>query len=493
MSVERETKLDVGEGFRLPGFDDVRDDIRVVRTDPVRTRTVYWDTPDLRLARWGCSLRYRDGQGWTLKLPPTEGGGALARDEIEEQGSPITPPPRLVELVTAYVRSEALRPAVALRTVRTRIAFTGADRTPVGEVVDDSVAVLEGRRVATRFREVEVETHDDALAGAAIARLRAAGAGETILTPKYVRALGPRGLEPPELTSGTSPPDASVRDLVAEALATSVIRLLRADAGARVGEDPEAVHAARVAVRRLHSDLRMFRSVFVPGWRGPLRRELAWLGDALGAVRDMDVMGERLATAVASVLPPEDRPQGDRLVERAMAERSTARERLMTDLTSQRYRDLLDRLVAAASEPDILAEVAGRPASEAMEPLMAGPWSHLARACRGIGADPTDEELHSVRIRAKRSRYAADALAPVVGAPATKFSRSAAELQDVLGRHQDAVVATRWLRDAAATDPSVAFAAGLLAAREADQRDEARGMWRKAWKALRRRKKRSWP
>ena len=88
MSTERETKLDVGPGFRLPGFDGVRDGVEAVREEPQRTRTTYWDTEDLRLARWGPSLRYRDGQGWTLKLPAGEEEGALSREEIEVQGPP---------------------------------------------------------------------------------------------------------------------------------------------------------------------------------------------------------------------------------------------------------------------------------------------------------------------------------------------------------------------------------------------------------------------
>jgi CHAD domain-containing protein len=287
-------------------------------------------------------------------------------------------------------------------------------------------------------------------------------------------------------------PDAPVRDMVGNALAASVIRLLRADAGVRQGEDPEAVHAARVAVRRLRSDLRTFRSVLDPGWMDPLRRELSWLGGSLGGVRDMDVLGEHLAVLV-DALPAEDRPQGARLLERVLAERSASRDRLLADLGSERYRELLDRLVAAASEPAISAEAAQRPASESVEALMAGPWSHLVRACDRIGADPTDEHLHAARIRAKRARYAADALAPVVGAPARKFARSAAELQDVLGRHQDAVVAAGWLREAARAAPQAGFAAGLLAARADHERSEARRTWRKTWKALRRRKKRSWP
>jgi CHAD domain-containing protein len=409
-------------------------------------------------------------------------------------GSSTAPPPPLTELVTAYVRGSGLLPAVALRTVRTRVAFTGADHAPLGEVVDDEVAVLEGRHVTARFREVEVETHDDALAGAAIARLRAAGAGETILTPKYLRALGTRGLEPPELSSRTTlPDDVSVRDAVGNALATSVIRLMRADAGVRLDEDPERVHDARVAVRRLRSDLRTFRSLLRPGWASPLRRELAWLGDALRDVRDLDVLGERLAVTAPAVLGPADQEEGQRLIDRARAERSAAVDRLRADLGSMRYRELLDDLVEAAAQPGVAPEVAARPASEVMEPLMAGPWSHLERACRRIRRDAPDEDLHAARIRAKRARYAAEALAPVVGVPARKFSRAAGDLQDVLGRHQDAVMTARWLREAARAAPGAGFAAGLLAAREERERRRARESWPEAWKALRRRKRRSWP
>ena len=492
MSVERETKLDVGPGFRLPGFDGVGGDVRALRDEPVRTRTVYWDTEDLRLARWGCSLRHRNEQGWTLKLPAEREGEALARDEIVARGRPTAPPADLVELVTAYVRGDPLQPVVALRMVRTRVGFRAADRTLAGEVVDDEVTVLEGRRIAARFREVEVETDDDRLAGAAIARLRAAGAGEAVLRPKYLRALGPRAAQPPELQASTSlPRDAAVQEAIANALATSVIRLLRADATVRLDEDPEGVHRARVAVRRLRSDLRTFRSLLDEAWSDPLRRELTWLGDALRDVRDLDVLGARLSARV-DALALEDRRAGERLVKRARAERSGARERLLADLRSDRYRNLLQRLVEVAAAPGVREQDASRPASEAMEPLMGQPWSHLERACRSLGPDAPDEDLHEARIRAKRVRYAAEALAPMMGRSAREFAKAAEELQEVLGRHQDAVVAAAWLRGAARAAPSTGLAAGLLVGVEDLERAETRRRWRKAWKALRRSKKRAW-
>jgi CHAD domain-containing protein len=492
VSVERETKLDVGPGFRLPGFDGVRDGVRAIGSDPEQSRTAYWDTKDLRLARWGCSLRNRVGQGWTLKLAPLEHGGAIAREEIVRTGPADRVPEELSALVTAYARGQSLQPVVTLRTVQTRVVLADADRTPLGEVVDDEVSVVDGLRVTARFREVEVETRDEELAAAALARLRAAGAGDTIRTPKYLRALGPDAAAPPELLASASlPPDAAVVDVVRNAVAASVIRLVRADAGIRLGDDPEAVHQARVAARRLRSDLRTFRPLLDRSWAGSLREGLSWLGGSLGAVRDLDVLARRLETQVAT-LPDQDRPAGERLVGRLRAVRSAARERMLVDLRSPRYVALLDALVAAASQPGVLDEAGSLPAREAMGSLMARPLAHLTRACEAIHRRSPDEVVHAARIRAKRARYAADAVAPVFGKEARSFVRAAGKLQDRLGEHQDAVVAAAWLRETARTYPSTAFVAGLIAAREEKARLRARTSWRPLWKAVRRKEPRSW-
>jgi non-ribosomal peptide synthetase component E (peptide arylation enzyme) len=73
-----------------------------------------------------------------------------------------------------------------------------------------------------------------------------------------------------------------------------------------------------------------------------------------------------------------------------------------------------------------------------------------------------------VRIRAKRARYAAELAEAVVGKPATRFVRRARKLQDVIGEHQDAVVAEERLRAAAAKEHTqeAAISVGRLVERE---------------------------
>ena len=73
----------------------------------------------------------------------------------------------------------------------------------------------------------------------------------------------------------------------------------------RLDTDPEGVHQARVATRRLRSDLRTFRPLLDREWASALRTELDWLARELGVVRDGDVMLERMRTH-ASQLPQVD-------------------------------------------------------------------------------------------------------------------------------------------------------------------------------------------
>jgi len=82
--------------------------------------------------------------------------------------------------------------------------------------------------------------------------------------------------------------------------------------------------------------------------------------------------------------------------------------------------------------------------------------------------------------------YAADAVVPILGKSARRFADAAADLQTILGEHNDAVVAGSWLRTWAAVRRSgdAAFAAGMLAGIERAAANDARERWRKAWKHL---------
>jgi CHAD domain-containing protein len=257
----------------------------------------------------------------------------------------------------------------------------------------------------------------------------------------------------------------------------------------RTSGDPEAVHQARVATRKLRSHLRTFGPLLDPEWTEPLRSELGWLAMGLGAVRDREVLLERLRERARS-LPSSDQRSASSLLQILVGEIDGLRKKLLTELDSVRYIDLLERLVSAAHSPATLPD-ADLPALQVLPPLAAGPWRRLRSAVRQLPDPPTDPELHRIRILAKRARYAAEAVAPVAGSAASAFARAAAKLQTVLGEHQDSVTAQAWLRAARITGRR-AFVAGELIAMEHIAAEEARAKWPKVWKALDRKQLRKW-
>src|SRR6266540_2216817 len=294
---EREVKLAVPVGFELPELGGPDDGFLAEPQAPRRMRVVYYDTPDLRLARWGASLRHRSGEGWTVKLPGGREGAMLVRGEHVFPGDGRKPPQEAVDLVRAFVRGGQLSPVVRMRTLRRPVELRDQAGAPLAEIVDDEVQVLDGSRISSR-----------------------------------------------------------------------------------IGEDPEAVHQARVATRRLRSTLRTFRNLLEPEWTTRLRDELKWLADLLGAVRDADVLLARLQGHLAA-LPEADAQAGQRLLRSLVERREADRERLLGAMGEPRYATLLDGLVAAAAAPALLPG-ADQPADEVMPPLVAKPWRKLRKTVR---------------------------------------------------------------------------------------------------------------
>lgn len=477
--------LHAPDDFRLPDLDDVG--LAVAPLGERTITTVVWDTPDLRLARWGASLTHRAGEGWAVELPTAdERSHTVHRIAGEEDSVPTG----VLDLVAAFARTAEVRPMVRLTTLRRAIGLIDeAGRTVVE--VDDHAPVPAVAGHPDGGRELEVA----ALAGApgsllrqVVRHLEAAGASVDGAAAALRHTAG--DAVPPEVEPGGLGRRATAGDVVRRAIAGGTVRLIRHDAAVRLGGDPEAVHQARVAARRLRSDLRTFAPLLAEEWSRPLREELRWLGALLGRVRDGEVLLEELQAAVHR-LPVEDAGAAAELLAGLRSEIADDRERLLEAMRSPRYRELLDRLVEASHNPALLAEAEGR-ATTVLPRLVRRPWRRLRRDARGLDAGSTDAELHAVRIRAKRARYAAEAAAPVLGGRAKRFAGAVADLQSVLGAHQDAVVAVEWLRRGRAGSSAPAFAAGQLAGLERQTAAVARVRWPRAWRAARRRKLRSW-
>jgi CHAD domain-containing protein len=495
-ATETEVKLAAPAGFELPPLDGVMEGVAAVARSPRTLLAIYHDTPDLRLARWGVTVRHRsgDGSGWQVKLPEGDDGPALVRRELSFEGAVGTVPEAVRSVVLAYARYSPLAPVARIRTVRTGADLFDREGARVAEVVNDEVCVLEDGHVAAAFREVEVELGNRAPAGlvdAVVARLREAGAGQPDSTPKVIRALGARALEPPEVAPVPLPKKPSAGDLVHHAIAASVVRILRHDPGVRVGDDPEDVHQARVGTRRLRSDLRTFASLLDDEWLASIRDELRWLARSLGAVRDADVLLDRLRRQSAT-LPEPDTAGLAPVFRRLAKERDQARAEVLEALHSPRYVALVEGLVAAARRPPC-RKAAAAPAADVVPGLVARPLKKLRTAVKELPDGAAPEKLHRIRILAKRARYATEAAEPVAGAEAEALAEALAAVQDVLGAYQDAIVAEAWLRSAAdGTDAAGSLAVGELIALQLTEAEGCRKRWPKAWKTAADEKLRKW-
>ena len=159
---------------------------------------------------------------------------------------------------------------------------------------------------------------------------------------------------------------------------------------------------------------------------------------------------------------------------RLEAQRVGARHQLVVALDGERYRDLLRRFreqlpLLGVGDRGRLAEVAGRE------------LRRLLRAHAELGPEPADTELHRLRIKAKRTRYAAELAAQGGGGKLARVAEAAKALQDAIGVHQDAVVAEQRVRAVAG---DAAIAAGRIVELERSRRREVRAGLPKLWKKL---------
>jgi CHAD domain-containing protein len=501
-NIEREAKLVAPPGLAIPDLNGLvlGATARVLLVE--RLDATYYDTADLRLARSGITVRHRGGESgppWTVKLPEDDRASDLVRREIRFEGPVDQVPDAAADLVLASTRALPLEPVASLTTVRRPVEIRGVDGELLAEVVDDTVSVSHNQNPTGWFREVEVELHisgdkGDRVLEAAVSRLIGAGCGAEPPLPKLVRALGEPATRPADVVVPPMPPRATVVDLVRHAAAGAVAQILHHDPGARLGDDPEDVHKLRVAARRLRSDLHSFAAVLDPARTETIRSELGWLGGVVGVVRDTDVLSARLATRLAA-LPEPDAAGVHRLqvlLERQAVDTRTA---MLIALRSARYLHLLDTLVDLAAAPPFrkaAGKLTPRTSQRLASKIVQKPWRRVAYAVESLGPDPSDAQLHQVRILAKRSRYAAEAAAPLLRPAATRFAAAVADLQTVLGDHQDTVLAEAWLRNAVVGHPEAVATVQQLIALEQERRQALRAQWPAIWRKANARKLHTW-
>ena len=488
---ELERKFRVHAMFQLPDLAAIPG-VGGVAPEPDRDMTaVYYDTADLTLFRWKITLRRREGgpdEGWHIKLPVT--GEEGARDELQlslSAGEPGHVPDAIRDLVTALVRDQPLVPIATLRTVRSPHILLDEAGTPALEVVDDVVSIMDGKQIAARFREIEVEALSPEWGSGALitsvcdAMLAAEAIPGTM--SKAASAVGPRASDPPDIPDPrpVHPNDPAAAALIAH-LARHTRRFLLQDV--RVRRDlPDSVHQMRVAARRLRSGLQAFGPLVDKDWSKHLRRELGWIARELGGVRDTEVMIERLDERIEELQPDEAELARGAVHEVLGAKIVGARAEALVALRSERYQDLLLELIDAVERPRLTAKAA-RSCQDVLPKLVDKAWQRLADDVAQLHVDGPAEPWHESRIMAKRARYATEVVQPVFGKGVRPLTKALAEVTELLGDHQDAHVAQKTLVEMAAADQvsgQAGFALGLLFRLEVEHEMRLRNRFRRLW------------
>lgn len=308
-------------------------------------------------------------------------------------------------------------------------------------------------------------------------------------TPRRTRRISPESLDLPAAITA-APTDAPPQHVRA-ALDLRLRALLAHDPGTRTGEDIEDLHQMRVSVRRMRAALKAARPLLDAAWSDGLRAELGWLGRALGPVRDLDVLLLRLRAEVAT-LPGGEQGAGGVLVDALEDQRSSARAEMLAALDAPRYPALLERIADAVRLP--LPTPSATQARPELVDLMRAQARRLRRAVQKAGPNPPDEVLHALRIDGKRVRYTGELVEPAlrgspVGKQIKRLLAATAELQEVLGDHQDACVAETRIRElldglGELPDAHVVFVAGRLVERERTRAEAKRGEWWTAWEQV---------
>ena len=444
MAVETELKLSLPPG----AVARLRRHPLLAGVTPQRQRlaNTYYDTPALELKRRRIALRHRKtawGQLLTVKSAEPAAGGLAQRSEWEAPSLPGAFDFSHVDDRRLRAQLEELTPALlpvfSTDFLRTTWLLEPAPGVRIEMALDRGAVRCEDRE--DPICEIELELlegpasslFDVALALQAGLPLRPEIASKA---ERGFRLFQQSPLQP--MRAGRSPVLPGMRPQAAfVAVALDCIgQLQRNEAGARAGDDPEFVHQARVAIRRLRSALRLWGPLLPPAFRArfsPLWRELAQL---LGEARNLDVFVTETLPPLMSAFP--ETPALRRLMQLAARRRQAWHRAIRQAFEAPEFAALLLSFTAA------LYALPSDVSLESLEEFMRRRLRRFAREVRrradACGSDPQGH--HQLRIAFKRLRYALEFAAPLYDAkPVRRFGAATAEMQAVLGAMNDLAVA----------------------------------------------------
>lgn len=439
--------------------------------------SVYYDTPDLELKKRNLTLRLRRmGSRWVQTVKG--GGGAAAglhrRGEWETQvaGQNLDFSKLSEPGLTGFLTKLRKRLAPVFVTEFSRSSrLLGLDGGGLVELCLDRGEIKAGSAVSP-ISEIELE-----LQSGNVARLYELALELQKSIPLRLENISKAERGYQLFTGKPAPVRKALR---AELVATMTVNdgfksivwgclehLQANEQGVAQGLDCEYLHQMRVALRRARSAFGVFSTVFPKTefafWLG----ELKWLASAIGPARDWDVFTLETLPAICASFPQHaGLRELQRQSEKLRRKKNAAARR---SAKSRRYQQLILKLGAWLTAGPWMAQVDEATLNAMSAPLTGfaaqaleqrhGQLRKRSRHLLKLSA----EELHALRIAAKKLRYAGEFFAPLFpGGHTGDFLKAVAALQEALGKLNDAATAQRLLKDLAANGPECGEASGMV-------------------------------
>jgi polyphosphate kinase 2 len=415
--------------------------------------TTYFDTPDGRLRRAGASLRLRSGDGepeQTFKRSDRDAsdkrnGGPTRREEWNVPATGARPDPQgfpgaAATALARIVDGQETAPFAVVKVQRrTRQIRHGGSLI---KVAFDS-GQIEAAGGVEAICELELELVEGKLADALALALALP------LGPELRWSVAAKGNRAFALAHGEAARAVRAGNVVltpamriTDAFRTicwNCLDHLLANYGLIVaGANNEALHQCRVAIRRLRAALALFSGSVDRAAATHFRDAFRNAAAAMGEARELHVLLEALAK---SGQVPTDDDSG--LISELTARRDAALAPAAAQLGSEAFQRLLFEFASwietadsasadPAAAPEALPQFAAR--------VLNRHRKRVKRAGRHLHA-MTDQELHQLRIKVKKLRYAVEFFACLAEQgdvkPADKFENVLGKLQDRLGALHD--------------------------------------------------------
>lgn len=422
----------------------------------------YFDTPDRALAAAGMGLRLRRiGRRWfqTLKAGAPGSGALSTRTEWEQPvtGARLelarlraTP---LMQIAGPARLARLLEPVFAIDFRRETWDLRLSDGTRA-ELALDLGSIRTGRgRSACRAPISEIELELVAGDPAALLAFAYRLARDIALIPqpdsKAARGHALADAHPPEpvkVRAVAMAPDRPAGAALAAHLAAGAHSLLVNARGIDApGADPEFVHQARVAVRRMRCALRMHRALFARRRSDALDEQLRSIGTVLGTARDWDVFCTSTIDRLAKLM------HGEAALQEALPDLRATASRQRAEAARQvralvHAREFGRALIALERFEMRLASRTAPDATQAATQLLRRQHARIRKFALAL-ADLDEARRHRMRIAVKRQRYTLDQYAGLFAAgELAPYQRALTGLQDELGALNDLAVASRLIR-----------------------------------------------